>query len=142
MSWTLSDATRSSLADAFDTEVNSGLGAGKIQVYSGTRPAGPDTAITDQVLLLDFTLADPAFGAASAGVITLDATPAPEAGGEASGTATWARVLNSESVAIADCKVSLSGGGGDLIITTVTISPGLTVTITGGTVTMPAGTAD
>lgn len=142
MSFTLSNALRSALANATDDHINAGSGAGKVRVYSGSRPAGPDTAVTSQTLLLEFTLADPAFGAASNGVITLDADPDLSTTGLAAGTATWARFLDSDNVAAIDCKVSTSGGGGDLILSTAAVSVGLTVTITDGTVTMPAGTAD
>jgi hypothetical protein len=142
MSLTLSNAARSAAADALAALLDAGSGAGKIRIYSGTRPAGPGTAITSQTLLAEFACADPAFGAAVNGVSTLDATPVLATTGVAAGTATWARVLDSNNVAIIDGKVTASGGGGDIIISTTTVSVGLPLTVSAGTLTMPAGTAD
>jgi hypothetical protein len=41
--------------------------------------------------------------------------------------------------AIMDGTVTVTGGGGDLELNTIAISIGLTVEVTAGTVTMPAG---
>lgn len=142
MSWTLSNAVRSAMADAFKAKIDAGSGPGKLLVYSEPRPAGPDTAVTTQTKLLEFTLADPSFSSASDGVITLDADPDLEATGLANGTATWARIVDGDGNAIADCKVTVTGGGGDLILSTTSITIGLEVSITSGTVTMPPGSAD
>jgi hypothetical protein len=142
VSLTLSTALRNAMADRVTALVDAGAGAGKIRVYSGSRPAGPDTAVGAQTLLAEFALADPSFAGAASGVITLDATPVLTATGLAAGTATWARVLDSTNTAVVDCKVSASGGGGDLVLNTATVSVGLALSITAGTITMPAGTAD
>jgi hypothetical protein len=142
MSLTLSNALRSAQANAVTALIDAGSGAGKCRIYNGTRPAGPGTAVTTQTLLAQFTLADPSFAAAVNGVITLDATPQLTATGVGAGTATWARFCDSDDTAVIDCKVSGSGGGGDLILNTTTISVGLDLSITAGTITMPAGTAD
>ena len=141
MSLTLSNAARSAAADAVGNLIDVGT-VGKIRVYTTARAAGPDTAIGAQTLLVEFAVADPAFGAASSGVKTLDATPVLTGTGVAAGTATWFRVLDSANTAIIDGKVSASGGGGDMIISTTTVSIGLAVEITAGSLTMPAGTAD
>lgn len=142
MSLTLSNATRSAACDAVVDRADAGAGAGKLRIYSGTRPAGPDTAVTSQTLLGEFTLNDPAFGSASNGVAALSVSPALSATGLAAGTATWARVVDSNGTAVLDCKVSVSGGGGDLVLNTTTISVGLSLSLASGSVTMPAGTAD
>lgn len=141
MSLTLSDAVRSAAASAIVALADAGAAAGKLRIYSGTRPAGPGTAITTQTLLAEFALADPAFTEAN-GVATLDATPALATTGLAAGTATWARILDSNNVARIDGKVTATGGGGDFIISTTTVSVGLPLTVSAGTLTMPAGTAD
>ena len=51
------------------------------------------------------------------------------------GTASWFRLVDS------DGSVTATGGGGDLTLNTTTISIGLTVEITSGQITMPAGSA-
>jgi hypothetical protein len=141
MSLTLSNAVRSTLADGAVDSIDGGSGAGKVQIRSGTRPAGPGTTATG-TLLAEFTLNDPAFGAASSGAAALSVSPALSTTGLAAGTATWARFLTSDSTAVIDCKVSDTNGSGDLKLNTTTISVGLTLSITSGSVTMPAGTAD
>lgn len=142
MSLTLSNAARSAAVDAIAQLLDAGSGAGKVRIYTGTRPAGPGTAITSQTLLAEFATADPAFGSAVNGVGTMDTTPELSTTGLAAGTAAWARVLDSNNVAVFDGKVSASGGGGDFIISTTTVSVGLSLTVSAGTLTMPAGTAD
>ncbi|HEU4753928.1 MAG TPA: hypothetical protein VFU47_12540, partial [Armatimonadota bacterium] len=110
-------------------------GAGKLRIYDGTRPAGPGTAVSTQTLLAEVTLSDPAFGSASTGAAALSGTPL-SATGAAAGTASWFRVVDSNNVAYVDGSVGTSSA--DLILSTTTISVGLTVQITSGSITMPA----
>ena len=105
---------------------------GTIQIRSGTRPATPNTTATG-TLLATVTLANPAFGSASSGVATL--TDPASVTGAAAGTASWFRALDGASAAVMDGDVTATGGGGDLTLNTTTISVGLTVDITGGTIT-------
>lgn len=142
MTLTLSNTARSAGADAIGNLIEAGSGAGKLRIYNGSRPAGPGTAVSSQTLLAEFTLADPAFGSAASGVKTLDNDPVLTAEGVGDSTATWFRILDSNNVAYIDGRVTASGGGGDLTISTTTISTGLDLEVTGGTLTMPAGTAD
>lgn len=142
MATRLSNAARSAAADAVVDLVDVG-GPGFIRVYTGSQPAGPDTLPTG-TLLAEFTLANPAFGAAVNGVATLDATPVLTATGLADGTAGWFRMLTAAEEAgdgqgILDGSVTATGGGGQLQLNTTTISTGVDVNITAGTVTMPAG---
>lgn len=142
MATRLSNAARSAAADAVVDLVDVG-GPGFIRVYTGSQPAGPDTLPTG-TLLAEFTLANPAFGAAGNGVATLDATPVLTATGLADGTAGWFRMLTAAEEAgdgqgILDGSVTATGGGGQLQLNTTTISTGVDVNITAGTVTMPAG---
>lgn len=141
MALTLSNAARSAMMDALTALADAGEDPGLLRIYSGTRPAGPDTAVTDQDLLAEFDLADPAFGSASNGVATLDADPDLETTGLGAGTATWWRLLDSEEHAIADGSITATGGGGDITLNTTTISVGVNVVVTTGTLTMPAGSA-
>jgi hypothetical protein len=140
MGLTLSNNARSAGADAIVDRVDAGAGPGKLRIYSGTRPASPDTAVGAQVLLAEFTLADPAFSAAAAGVKTLDATPVLSTTGLAAGAGSWCRFLDSNNVAHYDGSVTATGGGGNVELNTTTVSVGLTMEITAGTITMPPGT--
>lgn len=133
---TLSDARRNATAQGHTDALDGGSGPGKIRVYSGTKPAGPDTAIGAQVLLAEFTCADPAFTAGATGVRILDATPVLTATGLAAGTAAWYRALDSNNVAHFDGTVGTSGA--ELTLNTTTVSVGLALELTAGTLTQPA----
>jgi hypothetical protein len=136
MAITLATSARNAACDAIVDRLDLGSGAGTIQIRSGTRPATPNDTATG-TLLATVTLADPAFGAAATGVATL--TDPASVTGAAAGTATWFRALDSDSNAVFDGSITATGGGGDLTLNTTTISVGLTVDITGGTITMPSG---
>ncbi len=117
------------------------LGGGVLRIYSGTRPANPDTAPSG-TLLAEFQLNDPAAGAPSGGVASLDVTGMTTSG-VGNGQASWFRMLGPAQAAgnglgVIDGDVSVTGGGGDLTLNTTTISIGLTLHITGGSITMPA----
>jgi hypothetical protein len=71
--------------------------------------------------------------------MTLDATPVLSTLGLAAANAGWFRMFDNSGDAVMDGTVTVSAGGGDLELNTVAISVGLTVEITAGTVTMPAG---
>lgn len=141
MTLTLAVAQRNALANQLADSCDAGPGVGVIRVYGGARPANPDTA-PGTTLLAEFALNDAAFGDAAVGVATLDNTPVPTATGLAAGTATWCRVLDSTGAPCWDGKASLSGQGGDFILSTVTISVGLALQLLSGTLTQPLGTAD
>ena len=85
------------------------LNNGYIRIYDGTRPTDADTAVGAQVLLAELRFGATAFGAASAGTATANAITADTAA-NATGTATWARLLASDgTTAIADISVGASG---------------------------------
>lgn len=132
----ISTAARNAACDAIVDLLDGGASFGKIRIYDGTQPAGPGTAISSQVLLAEFTLEDPAFGSASTGVATLDATPILSTTGVAAGTATWFRALDSNNLAVLDGSAGTSGV--DLTLNTATISVGVTVECSAGTITMGA----
>lgn len=139
----LSTAARNAAVSAIATLIDGGSGPGVLRIYTGSQPAGPGTSPSG-TLLAEFTLNDPAFGSPSSGVVTLDITPAVEdTSADATGTAGWFRLLDSTEAAstglgVVDGTVTATGGGGDLTVNTVSIVSGATVTVTSGTLTMPA----
>lgn len=142
MATRINTAARNAACDAIVDLVDGGAGAGVIRVYTGAQPATPATAPSG-TLLAEFTLSDPAFGAASNGAAALDVTPALTDTGITDGTAGWFRILDSTEAAgtglgIIDGSVTATGGGGQLELNSTTISTGVAVEITAGTVTMPA----
>lgn len=133
MALTLRTTLRTTLATAIRDDLDSGAGAALIKVYTGTKPAGPDTAITSQVLLGTLTCSDPC-GSVSSGVLTFSAIT-QDAAADATGTATWARITESGGAAIADVSITTSGGGGDLIMNTVTVVTGGPISCSSLTIT-------
>ena len=111
--------------------VNAAVGSnGKLRIYSGTRPATGGTATTQLAELpLSTTFGVVSNGALTANAITTDATA------DANGTATWARLLTSANAAVADLTVSVTGGGGELQISTVEIVAGVAISVTSLTLT-------
>lgn len=130
-------ASRNAAADAVADLADAGSGAATLEIRSGAQPATANDAASG-TLLATVTLADPAFGAASAGVAALAGVPR-ETTGVADGTAGWARLKDSSGATVLDCSVSASGGGGEIVLNTTTISTGVAVEITAFTITMPAG---
>jgi hypothetical protein len=126
----LSASLANDLADRIDTSLGN---AGKIKIYTGTQPANPDATATGS-LLATFTLGSPGFGAASNGVITLSDTPLTVAAG-ATGTAGWFRMETSAGSPILDGSVGTSGA--QINLNTTSITTGVNVSITSGTITMP-----
>jgi hypothetical protein len=135
----LSTAARNAVADALAALVDAGPAAGTIQIRSGAQPATANDPATG-TLLATITVADPSFAAAVAGVATLDTTPVLSTTGVAAGTAGWFRVLDSTGATVMDGAITATAGGGELELNTTTISIGLTVQISAGTMTTPAST--
>lgn len=135
MTLSLANTARTAMCDALVDLLDAGTGAGTIEIRSGTRPANPNTTATGDVLAT-ITLETPAFGSASNGVATIN-DPDPVTA-VAAGTATWFRAYDGDGNAVFDGDVGATGSGADLELATTSITTGLTVDITGGTVTVPA----
>jgi len=136
MSKTISTAARNAAADAVVDLVDAGSGAGYIEIRTGAKPAGPDSAATG-TLLATLPMSDPAFGAAAVGVATASAIT-NDSSADASGTAGHFRIYDSDDAGIVDGDAGLSGSGAELILDDVDIVAGGTVSISALTVTMPA----
>lgn len=109
--------------------IDAGAGAGFLRVYDGARPATGGAATT---LLAELTFSDPCAPAASGGVLTFSAITA-DASANASGTATWGRIVDSTGAFVADCSVGTAGA--DYNLSTVTITAGVQVSCTSGSLT-------
>ena len=108
--------------------IDAGSGPGRINIYSGTMPATVTTALTSQVLLATLTFADPC-GTITDGVLTMDAIT-QDASANATGTAAWARITDSDGNIVMDINVSATGGSGALQMNTTSIVAGGPVLIT------------
>lgn len=137
MATRLSTASQNAATNAVAGLIDADVGAGSLIIRTGAQPATANDAPTGTILAT-FTLADPAFGASALGVADLDATPVLSTTGAAAGTAGWFRITDNSGDTVMDGAVTATGGGGELELNTTTISVGVTVEITAGTLTTPA----
>lgn len=130
----LSNAAASAAANAVVDLLDSGV----IRIFSGTRPATANTAISGNTLLAELTFGATAFGAASNGVATANAIT-QDSSANATGTATWFRALDSGGTDVTDNVFDGNVGtsGEDLNLNTVSIQSGAVVSITSMTYTQP-----
>jgi hypothetical protein len=104
--------------------------SGKLRIYNGTRPATGGTATT---LLAELTCNATFAPAASGGVLTLNAIT-QDASADATGTATWFRLVKSDGTThVLDGDVGTSGS--DLNLNSTSITSGATVSVTSFTIT-------
>lgn len=132
----LATATQNAMANAAGAAVDAGAGVGTIKLYTGSQPTTGNDTVTG-TLLATFSCQDPAFGSATAGVITLAGAPLTTTG-VAAGTAGYFRCATSTPGSVFDGTVTATGGGGQLELNTTSISVGVSVDITSGTFTVPA----
>lgn len=119
-------------SDAMGDALASAIGSGAlIRIYTATRPATPETAISSQTLLATVTVSG-SF-TSTAGVLTA-ADPASVTIA-ATGTAAWFRLLTSGATAIIDGDVGTSGS--DMNLATLALSSGATLDLGVPTITVP-----
>ena len=101
----MSDAAANAACNAVAALANSGY----LKMYTGSQPANANTALSGQTLLGTLNFSATAFGNAVAGVATANAI-ASDSSADASGTATWFRVLKSDGTSVVfDGTVGTSG---------------------------------
>lgn len=101
------------------------LNSGYFRIYSGTRPATPDTALSGNTLLAELTFGATAFAAASGGTKTANAIGS-DTSADATGTATFFRAFKTDgTTAVVDGTVGTSGT--DAIINSTSIVAATTV---------------
>jgi hypothetical protein len=122
MSVTHVTAVRSALADKVDDLINTGGGTAKVRLRATT------------TTIVDFNLANPAFGNAASGVITLASVPIAATAG-ASGSVDNAQILDRGGSVVLSCSVTGSGGGGDIEVSNVSIANGQDCSLTSLTYT-------
>lgn len=127
-------ATLAAMAAALATGINAGPAAPQIKFYTGTKPAGPGTAITTQTLLGTLVCSDPAV--TSSGAVVTFAAITSDTAADADGTATWARVLDGDGAGVVDVDVSNGAGNGAIKLNTVSIVTGGLIQITSFTFTV------
>lgn len=123
MALTHSTTIRSELADTVVDHADDGAGAGKIQI---TKTVDDYTGVN---LLAEIVLADPAFGAAAAGVATAASLPKEDSSANNTGTAVQFRLVDSNDVEIFKGTVTITAGGGDMELSSTSITAGDAVRI-------------
>ncbi len=124
------------LKNAQQDQITAKLGANALlRIYSGTQPAGPDTAVGAQVLLAELPMSATAAAAAAASVWTANAigNGTGTAGASTGTNATWYRACTSAGVGIIDGSVGVTGA--DLNINNINIATGQVVSVTSWTLT-------
>ncbi|MEE8207799.1 MAG: hypothetical protein V3T88_02400 [Nitrosomonadaceae bacterium] len=116
-------ALRNNRLDEITALIDAGT-AGFLRIYDSTRPATGGTVTT---LLAELTLSVTSFPAASSGAMVGN-TITGDASANATGTATWFRIVDSASVFVLDGDVGTSGS--DLNLNSVAISAGVAVDVT------------
>ena len=120
------------LKNAQQNAITTTLGASALlQIYSGTQPANPDTAVGAQVLLATLTCNATFAAAAAGGVLTLNAIAngTGTAGASTGTTATWFRLLNATGP-VAHMDGSVGTTAADLILNNTSIATNQTVSVT------------
>lgn len=117
---------RNTMLDAITTAAGN---AALLRIYDGTRPATGGTATT---LLAELTCGTPFAAGASSGVLTLGSIT-QDSSANATGTATWFRIVTSGGTFVLDGNVGTSGS--DLNLTTTSIVSGQPVSVTSFTIT-------
>lgn len=107
---------------------------GTLEIYEGAPPADPNDPPSGD-LLATITIPNPAFGAASAGVIAKSGTWADTA--TDTGTAGYARFISSDTLKTMDVLITEDPGDNDLLINELDITIGNTVTVVSLTFTTP-----
>lgn len=126
----LNDAARNRQADSIGDDFNNAT----LKIYTGSQPAAGGAATG--TLLVTITLPADAMGAAAAGVASKSGTWSDTAGN--TGTAGWFRIESSAGTRWYDGAVTATGGGGELELTSTSITSAQVVTVTAFTVTQPS----
>lgn len=121
MSVGLATTLRNARADAITTAAGA---SAKLRIYNGSRPATGGTVTT---LLAELTCNATFAPAASGGVLTLNAITG-DTSADATGTATWARIVTSGGTFVLDCSVGTAAA--DIILATTSLVAAAAVTVT------------
>lgn len=105
--------------------INAGTGKAYLNIYSGTRPASPDTEVNN-LLLVSIPL-DTIAGSISDGVLTLNFVPTIVV--TASGKASWGRLFNKSQKPVFDLDIGAIGTVADCYLNDVALYAGGNVTV-------------
>jgi len=133
-------------AEAISMLTDHGVGidagtAAVINIYDSTVPTDADTALGAQVLLAQLTCSATAFTSVAddtPGAIATFASITADASANASGTATFFRILTQNAGTVTD-QGTVGTSSADLIMNTVAFTAGSNVAISAATILLPEG---
>lgn len=126
MALAYSTAVRNAMLDAIVSAIGSN---GLLRIYDGSRPASGGSATT---LLAELALSATAAAGASSGVLTFSSI-SNDSSANATGTATWFRIVTSGGTFVVDGSVGTSGS--DLNLNTTSIVSGGPVAVSSFVIT-------
>lgn len=127
-------------ADAYadSCDLGSGTAQGRLRFYSGTPPANVDAALSGNTLLAELNGSNPFFGAAvdanPGGRVTANAI-SDDASADATGTATFARIVDRDGTPRIQLTVGTSGT--EVIVNSAAFQAGALVSVSSLTFTQP-----
>lgn len=130
----LDGTIRNAQLSAIATTVGNGA---KLQVWSGTKTSDPATSPSG-TKLAEITLSSGPFDAPSANSMALAGVPLSDSSADATGTATFARII--DSGAVGRVLLSVGTSGADINFASLSFVSGTAINITGLTLTQPTGT--
>lgn len=136
----ITNAVAQSMLNAYTAALDAGT-AGVINIYSGTVPADADTALSGNTLLAQLTYSGTSYPAAtdlSPGARITANSITSDSSADATGTATFFRELTQNAGTVVG-QGTVGTSAADMILNTVSITSGSTVSITSATKTLPEG---
>jgi hypothetical protein len=119
-------ALRNAQSDAIPTIVGSNA---IIRIYSGTMPANVAASLAGNTLLAELACSATLAPAAASGALTLNSI-SNDTAADATGTATFFRLLTSGAVPHIQGDVTATGGGGSMTLATTSIVASAIVSVT------------
>lgn len=126
------------LADSALDAITALLNSGFLNIYSGAKPATAGGALSGNTLLAVLRFGDPAFNASSGGTAVANAIT-PDTDINATGTATWARLLKPNNTTTV-CDLTVGTSGADINLTSVSLTIHGVLSVSSLSLTLPSST--
>lgn len=121
-----STAALNAFLDTLNTTIGSG---GKFRIYSGTKPANADAALSGNTVLAELPLSASPFAAASTRSVTANAITTDTVA-DATGTASFGSFVTSAGVRVIDVTVGEAADSADVTLDSKNIQANADVSIT------------
>lgn len=132
--FSLAATLANSLLTSIVAAADAGSGPAVIRIYGGVVPTNADAALSSNTLLATCVCSDPS-GTVAAKTLTFGAI-AQDSSVDATGTATFFRLLDSALNVVGQGTVSVNGGTGDMKLNSVDLVAAGTIQISGATLSL------